>query len=375
MNDLTSTERLGILASGEPIYLRLDSKQRRLLLLLISMSLIALWSAILLPAKQKGFAAIPVDEWVKLVSMCLSFLLLVSPIIVYALCSHVRINGSGIAVRGSLGWQLIPWNAFSAGQVHAKGNFDRFYCDKKELLLNVLSREDRSLVQSIIRRIWRAPPCENAPARASEALIVELYAPGERAHFHGQGIQFHDWSGDHFFRWTEVQQLRVFREAHTSDDFRRLEFMMGKYKFTIGPKVKSIIDPSDHSIVERRELMTLLCALLRPEQVLMIAANGPPQSNEERNYRLEYIDRALRAHFGMKLTVLAASVLIVGAFAWARFNAQGWDWLFWSLLLASAALLSKLIFSWGLNVGELAMQQQKSELEGWEPKGNRCCPE
>ena len=121
--------------------------------------------------------------------------------------------------------------------------------------------------------------------------------------------------------------------------------------------------------------MTLLCALLRPEQVLMIAANGPPQSNEERNYRLEYIDRALRAHFGMKLTVLAASVLIVGAFAWARFNAQGWDWLFWSLLLASAALLSKLIFSWGLNVGELAMQQQKSELEGWEPKGNRCCPE
>jgi hypothetical protein len=225
------------------------------------------------------------------------------------------------------------------------------------------------VMQDIIRKIWQAPPSENAPARARTALMLELYGPGERADLSKQGIEFHNWRGDHFFDWAEIQQLRVFREAHTADDFLRLEFLTAKYKFTIGPKVKSIVDPSNHSIVERRELVIFLGAFLRPEQVLNIAADGPPQSIEERNFRLERVDQALRAHFGMKLIILAGSVLAVSLFAWARFNAQGWDWLFWSLLLASAVLFSKLIFAWGLNERDLELRQQQSELRAWEPKG------
>lgn len=227
----------------------------------------------------------------------------------------LRVDDRGIWRRRFLRWDLWPWGAFSAGQVHQGTGKDSFVFPSKPwwtrcLFLEFLQDKDREYLANRIRCVWTPPPLPVLPAELTIRWGLRRWARlTEKGIRVGKGKR----DGGCFFPWDTVLRVRITRLEHARRDFRAAEIIL--------PGIDQPILLANHKArplwtgADSETLGVFLERAIPPDRLLLTAMIEPPRTIAEAEWRfldVSSIDRdTTQLAWIMGSTLLLAIVLLL----------------------------------------------------------------
>jgi hypothetical protein len=248
----------------------------------------------------------------------------------YFLRMCLRVDERGVWQRRIFYWDLWTWEGFASGQIRHGASLNSFIdpskaCWNQHLGL-LLDEKDRKYVTALINRVW-IPPARPVPP---EVLTIR-WGLFRWAHLSKEGIQIGRGKHDRGrpYPWSSGVRVRMTRLDHSRRDCSEVELALP------GSARPIVFRMHEDLRLWRRASPEQLAGFLESsvpgEHLLITAAEGPPETRAEMEWRLgdlNRMDREMRKTDWIQWVAwlgLVATVLLPGMVRQSGPNPRPWD--------------------------------------------------
>lgn len=208
---------------------------------------------------------------------------------------RMRVSNEGIARRWLWSWDLWSWDEFADGRIGRafyKGSYssERRPWWRKNVHLSVLEDVDAERIDSLIRRIWVAPP----PPEVPEQVSIRLGWPGSRTlTFTPETLISRRRRSVTEVSWSDVVEVEIWRLEADRQDFRTLRIRTLTFEALLRRHTHQGQIIQNWSGATSEPISAAVAQFVPPQKVRDFSIQGPPRNLEELNARIE---RVIKPH-------------------------------------------------------------------------------